>query len=80
MSRRRKRLEVSIRHQVTVEVDRLTVVLDRDSLVVAVKTSYVLWVHERRRETVDVWTELEVMVCVSVTDHQACPQSQHGNT
>jgi len=71
-----KRLAIGIRHQVTEVVDCLPVVLDWNSLVVAVKTSYVFRIHKRRWEAVDVPTEFQVMYGVGVSHQQPYQESQ----
>jgi len=68
---RRKKRAVRIRHQMTVVVDGLPVVLDGNPLVVAVDTRYVFRVHVQRRKAVDARTEWQVMFRVGAS-HQQC--------
>jgi len=63
------RLTISVCHQVAIIVDGLPVILDRNSLIVTMKTTYIFWMHERRGKTIEIWTEFQVMFGVC-TCHQ----------
>ena len=59
---------VCVDDEADVEIYDLLIIPDRDSFIDAMKPEQVLWMHDRRRETIDILCKVEEVLRIGVAN------------